>query len=106
MAVEVLLPILAREAEDHARLVADVSVDVLQAGQDRVERQLTHKPEVEILREAVVAEVAPLDRRASLERQPAAESGARQPDEEPRQAVVTLEHGLRDAAAASACEAI
>src|SRR3989338_3191127 len=60
-------------------------------------RGLCGQREVQILREAVVPEVALLERRPALERQPVPQRAAGEPNQEPRKAVVALQDGLRDA---------
>lgn len=73
---------------------------MLQTGAEGLEGNLLRESEVEILAEAVVAEVAALDGGPALEREPLPERRTRQAHEEPRQAVVPLEHGFRDSSAA------
>lgn len=60
-------------------------------------RGLCGQREVQILREAVVPEVALLERRPALERQPVPQRATGEPNQEPREAVVALQDGLRDA---------
>ena len=73
---------------------------------DLLPRCLLGQCEIQILREAIVAEVTLLECRPTLESQPVAQRAAGEPDQEPRKTVVALEKGLRDAPASLPGETI
>lgn len=64
---------------------------------DLLPRRLLCQGEVQVLREPVVREVALLERGSALEREAIPQWTPGQPNEEPREAVVALQDGLRDA---------
>jgi hypothetical protein len=85
---------------------AGPDVHRLEPCEDRVQLAGLGEGEVEVLGEAVVAEVAALERSTALEDQRPAKGRTRQAHEEPGEAVVALEDGLDNAAAAGAGEPI
>jgi hypothetical protein len=82
------------------------SVDRLQAAKDFLERGLFEQREVQIFGKSVVAEIATLQGRASLEAQHRLEIRLRKRRQEPAQTVIAFQHIFTDTPAAAGCQAV
>jgi hypothetical protein len=99
MAVDMALAVFSIKSETNARCLSDVLVDPFQATADLREVRWPNKGKVEVFREAVVAEVAALERGATLEDKQFAELTLTQAGQKPCQTVIPLQHGFGYAAA-------
>lgn len=106
MAVRVRISILTREAPFDPGGFSNSREDGLKLAADGLERHFASKREVQVLREPILAEVAPLERGTALEREMIAQRCPREPNEKPGKAVVPLEHGFREPAAAGGGEPV
>jgi hypothetical protein len=93
------LPVFPIKGETNSGCLGDVLVDFFQAASDLSEIRGTSEGEVQIFREAVVAEIAAFERGAAFEDEKFAELALTQPRQKSCQAIVPFQHGFRDTAA-------
>ena len=99
VAVDMALPVFPIKGETNPGCLGDVLVDFLQAASDLCEIHGPSKGEVQIFREAVVAEVAAFKRGAAFEYEKFTELTPAQSGQKPCQTVIPFQHGFRKAAA-------
>ena len=100
------LPIFSVERKNDPGTFANGLINALQAMQYAVKRDSLEKREVEVFREAVVDEIAPLQGGSAFEGKARSQIRFLQGSEEPSQAVVAFEHVLSDPTAALLCETV
>jgi hypothetical protein len=92
------LPVFPIKGETNPGCLGDVLVDLVQPRSDFREIRSPSKGEVKIFREAVIAEVAALERGATFEDKQFAELTLTQAGQKPCQTVIPLQHGFGYAA--------
>src|SRR5207247_10248766 len=98
--VDVLLTAFAITTKSTARRFSPGGVHRLQPRLQLVERQLRGQRKIEILRKAIGAKIAALQRRSAFESEHRLEVRWRERRQEPGEAVVAFKHALGNAASA------
>ena len=99
VAVDMALPVFPIKGETNPGCLGNVLVHLFQAIADLCEIRIPSKGEVEVFREAVVAEMAAFERGATFEYEKIAELTLTQSGQKPCQTVIPFQHGFRKAAA-------
>ena len=102
--VRVFLAIVPVKHKRNSRFLADRCIYRLKTLDQFFKRDLLQQGKVEVLREAIVSEVASLESRAAFECQDRLEVRVRNRREEPSKAIIPFAHVLQEAASALLCQ--